>query len=268
MHPPPSYPNTTLFDELLIGLNVEGIEKSFKLTKNALFEQRALVGVGQISRHRKKIFNNCHILCMPEVQLQSFREHFPKANRIYFGYEQTPDHCTYKVYLEFWNQYAQNRTVDPTYNKPFMLYLGYKWDASAKNTQNTLTRYILYPEISLQTILEKIESIYKNHSEPLLLTLAQQIITSASKRKDSRLFKYLEVTEDNNPRKSFDINLYEAEIKIQNIYSELKMLQQHYNIDAQKFNIFYQSIKHQEFGHLSGGVNKSENDFMTFYYCL
>ena len=264
MHTPP-HPRLAFLLKLLAGLSIEGFEKSFKISKNALLEQRLLIGIDQIYWQRKKIFNNCHFLNMPEEHLQSFRLHFSKANRAYFGYEENLSHCTYKVYLEFWNQYAQKRAIDSTYTKPFILYIGYKWNAS-NNTQNTLTNYTLYPEITHQNILEKIENIYHTHSDRQALTKTQQIIMTASKKTNDKLLKYLEVTEDSNPRNSFDINLYEAGLKIQDIYHELKTMQEYYEVDTSQFDKFYQSIRHQEFGHLSGGINKSNNDFMTFYY--
>lgn len=149
--------------------------------------------------------------------------------------------------------------------KPFALYKGYKWNAS-NNTQNTLTRYTLYPEISLEKILPRIEDIYQNHPNTQASTIAQQIIRTASAKTNNSLFKYLEVTEENNPRKSFDINLYDAGIKIQDIHHELKLIQEYYGINKSKFDKFYQSIRNQEFSHLSSGIDKSNHDFMTFYY--
>jgi len=101
-----------------------------------------------------------------------------------------------------------------------MLYLGFKWDVTA-NTNGSLTRYTLYPEISSENILDKIDSTYLNHSNA-----------------QARSLKYLEVTEDNSSRKSFDINLYEAGLKTHDIYAELIAMQKHYKIDAQNFMNF------------------------------
>jgi len=261
MHTVTSHPSIILLHELVTQLNIEGFEKSFKLTHGSLFEQRALIGVTQISQYRRAIFNICHLLNMPEEHLQLFREYFSNANRAYFGYEETPNACTHKVYLEFWDYHASKKGSP---HDPFMLYLGFKWDVTTNN--NTLTRYTLYPEISSKNILEKIDSIYPNHSNAQALSIAKKIITTASKKTNARSLKYLEVTEDNNPRKSFDINLYEAGLRTRDIYAELIAMQKYYQLNATKFHEFYNSIKRQDFGHLSGGIDKLNNDFMTFYY--
>jgi len=262
MNPVTLHPSISLLHELATKLNIEGFEKSFKLSHGSLFERRALIGVTQITQYRRAIFNICHLLNMPEEHLQLFREYFSNANRVYFAYEETPSICTHKIYLELWDYHVSKKSPR---HEPFMLYLGFKWDPTA-NTNNTLTRYTLHPEMSLENILDKIDEIYPNHSNAQAHSITKKIITTASNKTNARSLKYLEVTEDNNSRKSFDINLYDAGLKTHDIYAELIAMQEHYKIDATKFHDFYNSIKQQEFGHLSGGVDKSNNDFMTFYY--
>jgi len=262
MHTASLHPSIALLHELVTKLNIEGFEKSFKLSHGSFFPQRALIAINQIAQYRRAIFNICHLLNMPEEHLQLFREYFPTANRIYFGYEEKSNACTYKIYLEFWDYHLSKKSPP---HEPFMLYLGFKWNATA-HTNNTLTRYTLYPEISSKNILDKIDATYPCHSNAQVCSIAKKIITTALEKTNACSLKYLEVTEDDNSRKSFDINLYKAGLKTHDIYAELMAVQKHYKVDATKFHNFYSSIKHQDFGHLSGGIDKSHNDFMTFYY--
>ena len=79
-------------------------------------------------------------------------------------------------------------------------------------------------------------------------------------------FIYLEMSEENNDRVSFDINLYKANLQIKEIYPFLWQICQHYSISVETFNLFSEKINTKIFGHLSGGIDKEGKDFLTIYY--
>ena len=53
---------------------------------------------------------------------------------------------------------------------------------------------------------------------------------------------------------------------MRDIYQNLKEIQTYYAIDHIQFDEFYQQIQGTILGHLSGGIDKSNNDFMSLYY--
>ena len=103
-----------------------------------------------------------------------------------------------------------------------------------------------------------------NHSHPG--EIVQELINFAADRVNDNPFIYLEVSEENNPRKSFDLNFYQANIPLQNIQHYLGKIRQHYEINAHSFNYFYQQIGSKNLGHLSGGIDRQGKDFLTIYY--
>jgi len=77
---------------------------------------------------------------------------------------------------------------------------------------------------------------------------------------------YLEVEEEGNPRKSFDINAYKAHLHLEELAPVLTDLARRYSIPQQKFQDLMGDISGKIFGHLSGGIDRSGRDFFTIHY--
>ena len=92
------------------------------------------------------------------------------------------------------------------------------------------------------------------------------ILAAAASRCSSSDILYQEVTEEGNPRKSFDINIYRSGLKICELYSFLLELSRHYRIPPDLFHSYYGSIKQKVFGHISSGINREGKCFTTVYY--
>jgi hypothetical protein len=77
---------------------------------------------------------------------------------------------------------------------------------------------------------------------------------------------YVEVEEEGNPRVSFDLNLYWANLLLGELYPYLLMMCRHFGIPEEDFHRHYEPVKTQIFGHLSGGTDRHGRDFLTVYY--
>lgn len=250
-------------------LNVEvGLERSVKISKNTLLENRFLLGtskeaIGQNSH--EKIQDICVKMDMPENFLESFRKNLSEANYVHFGFEQNEKTSLYKVYLEFYEKIKKQIRNQPNQSGPFLLHLGYKWDAS-DNTKGAVTRYNWYRFLSIDVIAARFSYILDPHRYGNLLEIANGIINLASARIPYQDILYLEVTEENNPRISFDINMYRAHIQLEELYPFWLNICRHYSIPLEEFHIFYDRVKNKTFGHLSGGIDREGKDFLTIYY--
>ena len=78
--------------------------------------------------------------------------------------------------------------------------------------------------------------------------------------------QYLEVTEEGNPRRSFDINIYKSGLRLEDLSLCLLRALRHYAIPSGRFESMFQRIKTERFGHLAGGIDRDEKDFVTVYY--
>lgn len=260
----------TLF-HLVEELDVEiGLEHSCKFVEKAIMGNRFLLGVNkkQIEHNaQERIIHICKRLDMPQPLLETFRLCLSDANYVHFGFEESATTCLYKVYVEFWHSIKEElqRGKDP--RRPFLLHLGFKWDAF-DNKKKAVTRYTWHPWISVADIHARLGSILDSATHGFALESARNIVSIAATRIPYKDILYLEVTEEGNPRRSFDINVYKADLQIRELYPMLSKLGQHHAISHAEFHDLYARIKTKRFGHLSGGVSREGKDFFTVYYGL
>lgn len=242
-----------------------GYERSFKMLENKLLANRYLLGIDTADIKPEQLLDICHQLDMPTTYMEAFKAHLADANLVFLGFEDNEADCVYKIYLEFWEKVKQDIQIKSNGNEPALLHLGFKWN-SDNNTERTISRYTCYPLLSLDDILKRLSKLYGNHQDRNCLGIAEDIIRFAASRSDATSFIYVEVGEENNPRRSFDINLYKANLRLSDIYPSLSRTQQHYSIPAEQFARLYKLVGDKLFGHLSGGVNREGNDFLSVYY--
>jgi hypothetical protein len=100
----------------------------------------------------------------------------------------------------------------------------------------------------------------------LVFGTARNIIEMAASRVAPENILYLEVTEEDNPRTSFDVNLYRSDMRMKLFYPLLLEMCGHYDIAAEQFQAVFESARDKTLGHISGGVDRKGNDFFTVYY--
>jgi hypothetical protein len=272
----PNFSRTKISDEkiglllqLVKNLDVEvGLERSFKVSDHTLLGNRFLLGTskGAISLEpHERILHICKRMDMPENFLETFKENLAQANYVHFGFEENVTSCIYKVYLEFYEEIEKEIKIQPDKTDPFLLHLGFKWDAS-DNTKQALTRYTWYPQITIEDILVRLSNILDPHSYKVTLEIAKDIVSMASSRVPHNAILYLEVSEEDNPRRSFDINMYRANLQLRELYPFLLKMCGHYSIPSDQFHALYEQSKSMRFGHLSGGIDREGRDFLTVYY--
>ena len=77
-----------------------------------------------------------------------------------------------------------------------------------------------------------------------LLEIVRRITERASKEMSHGDIQYLDVTEEGNPRRSFDINIYKSGLRLEDLYPHLLRALAHYAIDPGRFESLYQRILH------------------------
>jgi hypothetical protein len=101
----------------------------------------------------------------------------------------------------------------------------------------------------------------KNDSYPIV----DDLLDLAGSRTAPGELLYFEASEEGNPRNSFDINVYMANLRMAEIYPLLVKIARHYSIDLDRFGELYEGVKEQKFGHLSGGTDREGRGFLTVY---
>jgi hypothetical protein len=247
-------------EQLIGSLSIKyGLERSFKIFHGTLLTNRFLLTVHKrslVQKPEERILDICERMGMPPDLMEPFRARLPEANLVHFGFEGGETACIYKVYLEF---------RDRGGSKPFLLHLAFKWDPTGGTTR-AVTAYTCHPSLSLEIILQRVATILDDDRHREAVDTAKGILISASAGAPEKGIRYLEVSEEGNPRRSFDINLYKAGLPLEHFYPFLSDLCRHYAIPLEQFQSLYDTIRIKTLGHLSGGIDREGKDFFTVYF--
>jgi len=260
---------TGLLFQLIKSLKVEvGLERSFKIKHGVLLNNRYLLGISKKSlgqRADERLIETCSLMGTPKALLDIFKQYLPQAHYVHFGFEENEKATVYKVYLEFFETIKEEIEKGRHRPGPALLHLGLKWDVSNPARQS-ITHYTWYPWLSSREILQRVSHILEPERGAAARQAAEQLISLALARIPDRDILYLEVTEEGNPRRSFDINVYRANLQVMEAYPLLSMLCRRHSIPFDTFHSLYDGIKMKRFGHLAAGVDREGNSFFTTYY--
>jgi hypothetical protein len=238
-----------------------GFEKSFKMSEKTLLANRFLLGVSRQEVPQNSLFVICERLGMQDDHLSALMDNLPGADIVHFGFEENEGGCVYKVYLEYCAKYRREQNA----GEPILLHLAFKWNPLTASA-GSIASYIYHPGLSIAKISERVTAIYSGAGNRISLAIAQDIIHAASARVSANNLMYIEVSEQGNPRRSFDINLYEANLQLAKVEDSLFSMSRHYAIPDGQFEPLYDTIKSNRLGHLSGGIDREGRDFFTVYY--
>ena len=203
---------------------------------------------------RERLLDLCQELGLPDHFREPLLQGLPDAKLLHFGFEENEMGSIYKVYLEM---NVKSRLY------PFLLYQGFKWDASDP-VRGSLARYTCYPSFTPKEMVERISLAFRGADSEEPLNIARSIVAAAADITSEIL--YLDVAEDNNKRRSFDINMYKSGIALFVLYPLLSRIRDHYLVPLPEFQAFFESVKDKRFGHLSGGVDREGRSFFTVHF--
>jgi hypothetical protein len=93
-----------------------------------------------------------------------------------------------------------------------------------------------------------------------------RILDTAAGRVDPERFIFLEVTEEKNPRKSLDINVYDAGLRLRELDGILDKACRGFSVPPEGFQKHFERIQDGILGHVGGGVDRTGRDFVTIYF--
>lgn len=245
------------------GLNY-GREDSFKVSRGRLLAERLMLGVRTKSVQLEAALRIAARLGMPAELTHQVSEHWAAADVVLFGVEAGRDETVFKLYLEFWEQVRQQvgRTGS---DAPLLLDLGFKWPAGG-GARPRVARYVCHPLLSPATSIGRIQALYAGARGPTAYPMVVELIDRCAARRPGAPFIYLEAEEDGTPRCSFDINLYRAGLTLDDAADWLARLASHYGIDAGAMQALQAAVGSHPLGHISGGVDRHGDDFLTVYH--
>jgi len=235
-----------------------GFEYSFKMCEGLLLADRFLITMEKASLgedYRPKVIELCAKLRAPASFLEAMDRSISEARMLHFGFEASDKGGLHKVYLEF---------PLPTLTEPTLLHTSYKWDPILPE-RRAVGKYVRYPMLSYQETAERVRDLLAGCRRPGAFETADEFLRLAMPRLKGS-FHYLEVTEEGNPRKSFDVNLYSASLTMGDIRPLLLRMAERYSLPIEEFGARLDSVEKRRFGHLAGGIEREGRDFFTIHF--
>jgi hypothetical protein len=248
-----------LLHDLVRGLGVpHGYEYSFKMCEELLLANRFLITLNKKmlgEDYRRKVIELCKKLRAPASFLEAMDASIAKARLLHFGFEASEKGGMHKVYLEF---------PLPTLTEPTLVHTSYKWDPLHAK-RHAVGTYVRYPLLSYDDTAERIQGLLAGCQRAGAFEIVDYFLRLAMPRlKES--FHYMEVTEEGNPRNSFDVNFYSAFLTMGDIRPLLLRVAERYSLASKEFSARLDSVAKSRFGHLTGGIDREGRDFFTFHF--
>jgi hypothetical protein len=269
VHAPPNDAGqrATLLFRLVAELGVPcQYERSFRISESGLQANRFLLTLDQhdiAGDARERVLEICRRLGMPGALLTAATEHYPIARSVHFGFEGDAGSILCKLYLE--------RAVPPEEarrarerNEPVLLHLAFKWDPDSE--AHVTTEYLWHPALSVPEIEGRLAEYVYRDGPQASLAIANAVLALAAGKVAAENLQYLEVHEKGTGRRSFDLNVYNARLQVEDLQPLLHKMREFYAVRPSQFQALYDQIKTKVFGHLAGGVHRNGKDFFNLYY--
>jgi len=243
-------------------------ERSCEFLEKRLLENRFLLGFEKRTirkRPEESLLEICERMDMPREFLERFGENLPEASIVGFGFGEDEGTCMVKAYLEFGARFFRAVKSNPREPDPYLSHLGFKWDAE-DNTRKAMATYTCFPNCSCHAMLKKLSGNVYGLEGSSTFDMLKGILDLASRKVSQERFLFLDVKEENNPRSSFDINVYSANLQLKDAYPLLLGLSRHYLIPEERFQNLYEAVKGHILGHIAGGIDRKGRDFFTLYF--
>lgn len=241
-------------------------ERSFRMAPGSLQANRFLTSMNRSDLGADALQRALDIgraLAMPEDAQLAAGAAFDGAHCLHFGFEAGPAGTLCKLYLER-RVPADEAAQAAREGCGVPLHLAFKWDTDSGRWVQT--RYLWFPGLDAQGLDARLVALYGDAAEGDPVRIARETLALAASRADG--LQYLEVEEDDNGRRSFDLNLYDANLQVRDLLPLLLRMRDFCGIRPGQFQALVDQIRTRSLGHLAGGVHRDGRDFFNVYYGL
>lgn len=270
--------------DLTANIPLAGVERSCKFGPGSLSRERLLLGQTSALLAGTTLDAAPRFLKLPASAKLAYMQDRLRANFIYLGFDGSAQGLSYRIYLEFPVNLAQQLDPATGLMAPALLARGYKWDALRPELdQYDATDYWWHPRLTVDQIQMRLKALWVPqplavvdgssasesdgvHASSAAQALVQRTIDLARARSNALNWQYLEVTEPASSRQSFDLNVYEANLRMAELDGEVRALGQALGIAEANLNGFLQDTANATLGHVSGGLGRDGLPFLTVYY--
>ena len=271
-----SHPRTGRLIALVEALGIQPLfERSFKLSEGTVEPNRFLLGLPKREigpEPQEKLLHICRQLEAPESYVEALAGEFPDSDFVHFGFEEAGGRSLYKVYLEFSTRLEKMAESDPKAlrsvmqgGSPFLMFLGFKWNPEDRRDR-ALTKYHWYPGLPFDDMLRRASGTLQGAERSLPFEALEGLLGLVSERIPNDRVNFFDVVEEESGRRSFDVNVYDAKLRIGDVRSLLLRAAQGFSLPEAVVEPLTERIGHETLGHLSGGIDRRGRGFVTLYH--
>lgn len=242
-------------------------ERSFKLEPGRLITQRYMLGVRTASTSEAVLIAAARAVGMPQAALDAFAQSLGAASTVLFGFEgvnlprSSGDAPVFKVYAEYRARLVDRLPGDA----PVELFRGFKWQPDEPHAWIE-TRYGCRPGLTVEEV--------RARGAQLLATPALEPVRAAVNAVLERSLaidpgfqpQWLELGESGQPIRAFDLNLYEAGLRVADIARPLSALARRFAILPDDLERLLAIAGPGLLGHVSAGESRRGAGFLTVYF--
>lgn len=195
-------------------------------------------------------------LGLPAQYLGACEASLPDVCHLHLGVEPDPLGDWYKFYLEF------PRPV-PTGEGPApLIHLAFKWDPEHPQ-RCAVARYLDRSPPGGRGLVETLAGLCP---DPRLLAVAEALLERVCTTLDPTQVLLLETREDGNPRRSFDLCVYDADLKIADLGDWLERVWGLCATPEPDRAALRRRAAGAWLGHFAGGIGRDGERFCTLYF--
>lgn len=249
-------------------------EPSFKLCASGLLDERFLMtyqrrSLGEEPWHLLESFGRD--LEMPEAFQAELRSQLSSGGAvdiIHLGVEASPEGDVCKVYLENAAKVREQLAGAPEPGRPLLVHRAYKWRAD-DNRKRAVARYYCQPGLTWSQIGEGVADCYAHGRGADLEGVrgaALAFVDDLEARASAEDVFFMRVHEENNPRTSFDINVYDLKMTLAAVEGRLRRMAELLRISEHRWREVLGPALQKRLGHLSGGLDRHGKPFFSVYF--
>lgn len=240
-------------------------ERSFRIAPGSLQANRFLLSIGSRQMPPEALGRAWAIarhLGLPAALRPEVEAAFARADHLHFGFEGEPGRVICKLYFErtvSGLEAAQARES----GQPALQYEAFKWNVATGEVVRS--GYHWFAGLPVAAVAERMDGLCAG-ADAAVGAMARAVLDAAASRLPPERLLYLEVVEPGQPRRSFDLNLYDAELTVRDLQAVLFAMRDHFAVRPGQFQALYDQIKTRRMGHVAGGIHRNGRPFFNVYF--
>ena len=275
-------------------------ERSFKLRPSHLLAQRYLLGVPMEGRTPAHLVEAACRMHMPQDMRAAFEQALHGASTALYGFEGGPEGAVFKAYAEYRSRLgpalSAARRAGGHAAGGVAMFRGFKWRADVRHRgAGVQTDYTARPGLGPLQLREAVDAFFGHrgaglhvaspvfraakegavlHSSgvddqwggSLLRDVVRAILDRALAARPGGAALWLDLGEAGYPVRAFDLNLYDAGLRVQDIAGEVARLARAFGVNDGLTSRLMGAAGGALLGHVSAGRGRDGQPYLTVYF--